>query len=321
QVPEAGGLVTYAFEFANTGKTPIIITDVKSSCGCTTPEWTKQPVLPGKTGSIKAIFDPKDRPGIFDKEITVATKTEQIKLKISGEVLPKAKSIANLYPRIMGVLRLKSHNLPLANIYNTATATASLPIVNTGVSPLTLSFDNVPAHITLTVKPQILQANEEGVIECSYDANKKNDWGYISDKVQVLLNGSRVKNNEITISATIEENFSTLKEDQLVNAPIAQITQTSIELGNLKSVESKEFEFEVSNTGKTDLQIRKVTSNCNCITPAVDNPKVVKVGQTVKFKASFLGDKLKGKVFKNVSLITNAPKQSKLTIRVIANVE
>ncbi|MGL4956614.1 MAG: DUF1573 domain-containing protein, partial [Bacteroidales bacterium] len=67
QVPEAGGLVTYAFEFANTGKTPIIITDVKSSCGCTTPEWTKQPVLPGKTGSIKAIFDPKDRPGIFDK--------------------------------------------------------------------------------------------------------------------------------------------------------------------------------------------------------------------------------------------------------------
>jgi hypothetical protein len=98
QIPETGGNAIYQFEFTNTGKAPIIITNVESSCGCTTPEWTRQPVLPGKTGFVKAIFDPKDRPGVFEKEITVTTKTEQALLKISGEVLPKTKGIADLYP-------------------------------------------------------------------------------------------------------------------------------------------------------------------------------------------------------------------------------
>lgn len=320
QVPEAGGEITYGFEFTNIGKAPVIITDVKSSCGCTTPEWTKQPVPPGKKGTIKAVFDPKDRPGIFDKELTVSTNTEQVKLKISGEVLPKTKGTADLYPRVIGALRLKSLNLPFANIYSTATPTDSLPVINTGSSNLNLSFANVPAHITLTARPQTLKPNESGFIVCTYNAAKKNDWGYVTDKVKILLNGAENKGNEITVSASIGEDFSKLSAAELANAPVAQFAQRSIDLGSAKVGESKTFTISITNNGKSDLLLRKTSTNCDCITLAADNAKNVKAGQTVELKATFSA-KAKGKVNKNISIITNAPKQASTVVRVSAAME
>jgi len=321
QVPEAGGEISYTFEFTNTGKAPVIITDVKSSCGCTTPEWTKQPVLPGKVGTVKAIFDPKDRPGVFDKEITVSTSAEQVKLKISGEVLPKTKGVADLYPRVIGALRLKSLNIPFANIYNTATPTDSLPVANIGSENLTLTFGNVPAHVTLIARPQVLKPNEKGVIVCTYNASKKNDWGYVTDKVSLLLNGSAMKGNELTISASIDEDFSALSEAALANAPVAQFAQRSVELGSVKAGESKDFSISITNSGKSDLLLRKVVSSCDCIAFSANNPKSVKAGQTAEVKATFSSEKLKGKQNKNVTITTNAPKQANTVVRVSATVE
>ena len=51
-IKEDGGKVEYVFEFENTGSAPLIVSNVRPSCGCTVPEWTKDPVLPGQKGSI-----------------------------------------------------------------------------------------------------------------------------------------------------------------------------------------------------------------------------------------------------------------------------
>lgn len=318
QIPETGGNVTYQFEFSNAGKAPILITSVESSCGCTTPEWTKEPVLPGKSGFVKAIFDPKDRPGIFDKEITVTTKTEQVKLKISGEVLPKAKGVADLYPRVVGTLRLKSLNIPFANIYHTATATDSLPIINTGSGAVSIAFENVPAHLSISARPQTLGAGEKGSIVCTYDAAKKNDWGYVTDRVLLTLNGAGSKGNELVVSANIDEDFSGLQGDQLAKAPAAKFAQRRVDVGSVAGGASKEFAIAITNEGKSDLLLRKVSSGCGCITLADDNPKSIKPGQAAELKATFSAGKLKGKINKNVTIITNAPKQANVAVRVSA---
>lgn len=320
QVPEAEGEVTYDFVFTNAGKSPIIITDVKSSCGCTTPEWPKQPILPGKTGTVKAIFDPKDRPGIFDKEITVSTRSEQVKLRIIGTVIPRTKGVVDLYPRTIGSLRLKSNNIPFANIYNTATAVDSLPIINNGNSPLTLAFEDVPSHITIKAQPSVLKPGERGVIVCTYYAHKKNDYGYVADKLKLTINGNNVKGNELIVSATIDEDFSLLSATQKANAPVFQVESRSIALGAVKAGENKEFSISITNNGKSDLIIRKATSNCDCITLSNGNPKTVKAGQTAELKASFNSTGLKGNIYKNITLITNAPALPKTTIRVSASV-
>jgi len=76
------------FTFTNTGKEPLILTNVRSSCGCTVPAWTKEPVLPGKTGSIKVKYA-TTRIGQINKSITVESnaKNSPVVLRISGNVL------------------------------------------------------------------------------------------------------------------------------------------------------------------------------------------------------------------------------------------
>lgn len=74
------------FTFKNTGKEPLIIQNVKPSCGCTTPYWSKDPIAPGKTGVIKASYGTKGRPGNFNKSVTVTSTAGRTVLYIKGIV-------------------------------------------------------------------------------------------------------------------------------------------------------------------------------------------------------------------------------------------
>jgi hypothetical protein len=89
KVPQ-GTPVTNEFVFTNTGTDPVVISNVTVSCGCTTPEWSKAPVLPGKTGTVKATFNAAAA-GAFNKPVTVFSNTEggSITLYLNGEVVPK----------------------------------------------------------------------------------------------------------------------------------------------------------------------------------------------------------------------------------------
>ena len=89
QIKETDGKVSATFAVKNTGDAPLVITRVIASCGCTTPEWTKEPIAPGQSGDIKITYDPKGRPGPFSKTISVYSngKTGSFILTIRGEVL------------------------------------------------------------------------------------------------------------------------------------------------------------------------------------------------------------------------------------------
>lgn len=76
------------FKFTNTGKEPLILTNVKSSCGCTVPQWPRQPILPGQSDVIKVEYK-TNRVGKINKTITVMSnaKTPNVVLRIEGQVL------------------------------------------------------------------------------------------------------------------------------------------------------------------------------------------------------------------------------------------
>ena len=93
--PEETGKVNYTFEFTNTGKSVLILQNVKTSCGCTTPNWTKEPVAPGEKGSVEVIFDANGRAGAFNKTITVTTNFGEETLTIKGEVIPTIRKKEN----------------------------------------------------------------------------------------------------------------------------------------------------------------------------------------------------------------------------------
>ncbi len=67
--------VSHVFTFTNTGKTPLIIAHVRSDCGCTAPQWPKDPVPPGGTGAIEVRFDPTDKEGPQHKPVKITANT------------------------------------------------------------------------------------------------------------------------------------------------------------------------------------------------------------------------------------------------------
>ena len=85
-----GDKMTHIFKFKNTGSNDLIISDAHGSCGCTVPEWPKEPIKAGKTGEIKVVFDSKGKPGDQQKTVTLTANTDPANtvLTIKGAVKP-----------------------------------------------------------------------------------------------------------------------------------------------------------------------------------------------------------------------------------------
>jgi hypothetical protein len=99
EVPE-GPTAEYDFEFKNTGKKPIIITEAHGSCGCTVPKWPREPILPGKKGTIHVTYNTDHRPGPISKEVTITSDAmeKSTVLHIRGTVKPKPAEAAPAAP-------------------------------------------------------------------------------------------------------------------------------------------------------------------------------------------------------------------------------
>ena len=90
--PEANPIVNCTFTFTNIGDAPLVIHQAVASCGCAVPEYTKEPIMPGKTGTIKVTYNGTGKyPGHFKKSITLRTnaKTEMVRLYIEGDMTAK----------------------------------------------------------------------------------------------------------------------------------------------------------------------------------------------------------------------------------------
>lgn len=88
KIPQ-GKNAAHSFKFTNTGDAPLTLKEVKPSCGCTTPKWPRKPIMPGKTATIKAVYDAGST-GRFQKSITVKTNVEdksRVILSIKGRVV------------------------------------------------------------------------------------------------------------------------------------------------------------------------------------------------------------------------------------------
>jgi hypothetical protein len=82
-----GEKVSYAFKFKNTGNRPLVISNAKGSCGCTVPQWPKEPIPPGGSGEIKVEFNSEKKLGKNDKYVMVEGNFPKKQLTISGEVI------------------------------------------------------------------------------------------------------------------------------------------------------------------------------------------------------------------------------------------
>lgn len=318
---ESAGPQTTTFKFTNEGSQPLVLNSVRASCGCTTPKWTREPVAPGGTGEIQVSYNPKNRPGSFNKSVTVQSNAENgtVVLRINGRVEEREKTLAELYPRQIGDLRVKTNHISFARIKENAVETKELELVNDTDKPIEVGFRTVPKHLTAKLEPETIPAHSKGKLIVTYNADEANTYGFSSHRIYLTLNGSNDYRSSVGVSATIEEDFSDLSAEQLANAPVATFSEKSFDFGEMNQGDKKEHTFMLSNEGKSELVIRNVRSSCGC-TAVAPATKVIEPGDTAPIKVTFDSRGKRGRQSKSITVITNDPKTPTTTLRISSNV-
>ena len=203
-VPE-GTMATYEFKFKNTGNQPVVIANVQASCGCTTPDWTKTPVLPGKMGVIKAMYSSAGRPGVFNKTVTVtsnATEASKV-LSIKGTVLTKDEIKPSLTPAQLAqsphlVLDKATHDF--GKMEAGQQPTARFTVKNTGKTPLVLGALTAGCYcVGYKTPPAPIAPGQSATIDLLYSQRQ---LGQVMDVVTISSNDLS-GDAKITLKATI----------------------------------------------------------------------------------------------------------------------
>ncbi len=320
---EEAGRQTYDFTVKNDGNMPLVIQNIVASCGCTTPEWTKSPIPPGATGKITAIYDPANRPGAFSKTLAVYSnaKPQVVVLTIKGEVVPREKTVEEIYTFPVGPVRFESNHLAFTNVKKTEKKIRVMQIINTSNAPAKIEFENIPPHLALKANPETLKPGQKGIVEGTYDAVKNQNWGTVSDLIRVKVNGEVNPKVYYYVSANLVEDFSKLSKEDLVNAPVFNVASTNVDLGKMPDATSKEVEFKFTNGGKNDLIIRHIRSTCGCTAVQQGVKDVpIKAGESSSIKAVFNSGSFKGKTTKAIYVYTNDPRKSEVVLMLTAEV-
>ncbi len=319
-IQEEDGMAKTVFKFTNTGDQPLIVNNVRASCGCTTPQWTKEPVLPGKDGTIEVAYNPKNRPGPFSKSVNVYSNTQPsvTVLRIKGTVKPRKKSLEEMFPREMGPVRWKTNYTSFGSMYNSEKETRELPFVNNSKEPVTMGIFRSPDHIDVKFEPQTLEPGKEGKMIITYDASAEERYGYSSDRVYLTINDEKNNRYSVGISVTVKEDFRNLSEEELAKAPVAEFDNKVFNFGTIKQGEKVSNNFKLTNTGKSDLLIRNVRASCGCT--AVKHANIIKPGETTEIGVTFNSRGKRNRQNKSISVITNDPKNSTTILRVMGTV-
>lgn len=316
--PEENGKVSCVFEFTNTGKADLVLQKVRASCGCTTPEWTKEPVKPGEKGVVKATYNATGRPGSFSKTITVTSNAGEKRLSIKGEVIPKAQKVEDKYPHEFGGLRMMKKNVYFNTIFYPEAKSEVIEVINNSDKEVKVSFQGAPKYISVT--PLTLKAGEKGELKFVMNTKDAGVWGSFKESINVVVDGKEYTETSINLYGNVAENFSTMTAEEKANAPVLSVGN-SISLGKINTSTTKTYEITVKNDGKSNLIIRAINIDSKNATVTVPS-KAIKPGKTgaIRFKLNGNGLKI-GKFTQRMTVVSNDPNRSVFVINLNGEVE
>jgi hypothetical protein len=340
KIKEEDGSASHVYNFTNTSAFPVKLTYVKASCGCTTPSWTQDIVQPNGTGSVTASYDARNRAGAFDKGVTVkvskVSKEGKVDssvaegvfyLRFKGEVSPRPRGIADWYPTKMGNLRFNSNHLAFNNIKNNEKKSQKMVIYNEQSTAIEIKDVKAPKHVTIQffdartgteLKNKMINSKDSIRLEATYDATTVNDWGFLHDKFSLTTTDSLEPEKSIYLSATVEENLPAVDQltpEQKAKLPKITFETTTFDYGTINQGQEVKTTFKFTNTGGSDLIIRKTKASCGC-TAGDPEKKVLKAGESTVINVTFNSTGKSGKDSKTITVISNAPESPSVTLTI-----
>ncbi|MCQ2311259.1 MAG: DUF1573 domain-containing protein [Paludibacteraceae bacterium] len=322
KINESDGRVSTVFNFKNEGANPLVLSNVRASCGCTTPKWTREPVEPGATGAITVTYNPNGRPGMFSKTITVTSnaKEQTVRLYIKGEVIPKPAQPVNKYPFNIAELSLKAKTLDFGDVQKGQSKTMTIEYANQTNAAITVEASQMP-FVGTGVTLDNVQPQQSGQLNITFDGAVCNTYGPVKETVYLKVNGKTESSEAygIVITANVVEDFSQMTEEQKLNAPIAVI-EKEIDLGILpagKSKVAKKLPF--ANAGVNPLFIRRIIAANDMSFPVVKNG--IKSGKKLLPFSVNTTKMATTKYQRNITVITNDPQNPIQVIKLVWEVQ
>lgn len=301
---------TEIFKIKNTGNQPVIITRVTPMSSQLKADWSREPLAPGKSGEIRITFTSANLSlEKFNYKILVYSNAQnnRLELEMSGHIIDNPAKPDLLYKHTIDGVKFKSSHIGLNNIYTWQTVTDTVYFINSRPEAVDLSIQYKPSHIEAVFVPAKVEAGQKGALIITYNAPKKNDYGYSYESLIFSVNNTRNYANRLTITATLLEDFSKLSKKELANAPVVSFAQKEINFGEIKKGEKANCDFTLTNTGKSPLYIRKTKASCGC-TAVTLGDKTVEPGKSTTIRATFDSTGKSGRQYKTITIITNDPK-------------
>ena len=285
------GPVSATFTATNIGKKPLVIYNVSSSCGCTDVEWTRQPLKPGESGTIKAVYKNDEGGYPFDKSLTVnfSDVKQPVVLRLRGESHAKKLSLSELYTVRFGNLAFKSVDIKGGNMSQDQQRSGEVVVANLGTKPLKVAFSDVSDGLSLKVSPNPVPAS--GTAKLSYTVTADRDhWGKNYYYATPVVDGHQYKavvapsketrdpqagtealvadanpelgagKTRIGIYTITKENFSSWTKEQRDAASCPVAKESTFSFGKVKAGKQVSGSFEIANQGKSPLKVYKVDS-------------------------------------------------------------
>ena len=289
------GSVSCTYTFTNISNKPILLLQAVSSCGCTTTEWTREPIQPGKTGTVNAEFDNNDGPYPFDKTVTVYVSElkNPIVLHLRGTAHENVKPIKENYSLIIGNMGIKDLEIKAGTLSMGETKSGTVAIGNVGKTPMKLEFKDVSEGLKLEVYPNPIPARSVATLTYTISTSRERwgkNWYYatpvvdgrvykatgklpVADKPVDDLHFYTEPNkrlglgkSEIAFWAVTKENFASIPQEVREQMSNPSFTKSTVDFGKLASGAKTTITFEYTNKGKKDCEFHKLDADCSNVT-------------------------------------------------------
>ena len=321
--------VSCKFRAVNEGDTTAVITNVITTCGCTSTQYTQTPVAPGDTAVVMLQYHATGAVGTFSKKAFVLTNTEERKvtLTIRGNVLASEATIRSVYPENVGALYIDSRTVPFGDVKKGASKMAYIGAYNNSSDTLRVAFGNAPAHVTVEAFPALVPPFSLCTISAFFNSFDCEEWGLVSDSIAITVTPSgkeqEAEQGIIDVVGTINEDFDDWSAEQLSNAPIATLESDVVDMGTMAgSAERVSRTLRITNAGRSTLPIRRIYSTAPRLVSITCPVSELAAGESTEVTIDVDVTKIEGTyINESITLITGDPIHPKRTIRLVGLVD
>lgn len=324
-IREDGGEARCVFTATNSGKSNIFITDVSTSCGCTSTKYTKEAIAPQATFELIVMFNPYNRPGRIDKHVfvTASDSSQVIKLQLKGYVQERERSVDEIYPFDMGEgLRVRSNFHAFGYIEHGDSVEEHIGYINTSNKAISIAIEHTEESGFLTIDyPTTIPAGAAGDITLCYSIPEdRSTYGTISDKLR-LKSGNTEARYMISCEAIATDNFSMVDD---ISAPHIDISKKIIKFGEINSdKEVLEEVITVTNSGASPLKLRRIESTSEAL-ECVASSLTLEPGESTKLRVKVYTKRItatEGLFSERLRIISNDPIRPMHSIKVNAIID